>query len=376
MSKRVPLQKPAPKSKATAASNSTRPKKKPPKTQSPSSTLPDKDAGTEFGDEFLSSTPPEMLNDHQQDQMEPESAEELQKRLLDRLLSPSSPSDTLCELTHARLDRAELTSIDCFANMWPSNNSVTHLYLQHNKLESLLPGIEYLPNLVFLTVAHNRLTNLTGLASSAPGLRFLDASHNGLTRLEPSTDLPANLFILCLQGNPCRGYRRSVLSRLPRLHQLDLRIVERQSGDDEGAAADSERLPTDSEDDDDDEAGSEDPVDDDVARMLRVARQCLGELDESDIDEDVDDIEDADYEVEDQLDDLGDAGESDGTGGDAAASTSVRRLAADILLRSQSRLETMMSAAAEAAADTERRRREISSAANAGSVAESSTDLE
>ena len=79
----------------------------------------------------------------------------------------------LSQLTHVRLDRERLISLgDSLAP--PLGASVTNLYLQCNRLESM-EAVAALPALRFLTLASNRLTRVQGVAGLA-NLLFLDGA--------------------------------------------------------------------------------------------------------------------------------------------------------------------------------------------------------
>lgn len=76
-----------------------------------------------------------------------------------------SPEEVCARLTHVRLDRLRLAS--CPEPVLSTLHSVTHLYLQHNRLESI-EAIGCLTTLKFLTVASNRLRQVSESALPVP----------------------------------------------------------------------------------------------------------------------------------------------------------------------------------------------------------------
>lgn len=108
--------------------------------------------------------------------------------------------------------------IECFLNL-------THLYMQHNEVESL-EGLVLLVQLRVLVAHHNAVTSLRPIAV-LPALSFIDARSNKIEDVNPMEDLPCDsLKYLALLDNPCCSGDRSVdreqiMKACPKLAMLD-----------------------------------------------------------------------------------------------------------------------------------------------------------
>lgn len=104
---------------------------------------------------------------------------------------------------------------------------VTNLYLQHNCIEKI-ENLQYVQNVCFLTLSGNKIRVLEGLAHLSK-LSFLDLSHNHIKAFDID-ELPQSLIALNLSDNPCTtlpDYRGRIVQDLPKLRQLDNESVTR-----------------------------------------------------------------------------------------------------------------------------------------------------
>ncbi len=174
-----------------------------------------------------------------------------QLELGDNRIREISGLEALGELDQLYLGRNKITSIKCLDHLsrlrilsLQSNRIMStvglsslvmleELYLSHNGI-SLIEGLSTLIRLRVLDVGTNRLTSLTGCEMLA-GLEELWANSNALGAnseeafavLDPLLELP-KLGTVYLEHNPLQShpdYRLLILSRLPRLEQLDALLV-------------------------------------------------------------------------------------------------------------------------------------------------------
>ena len=102
-----------------------------------------------------------------------------------------------------------------------------NLYLQHNKLTTIGPGLLQNVNLVFIALHNNQIKRVEGI-SHLHKLAFLDISHNLIEEIPDVKEFPSdNLMILKMQGNPVTDYRKRMVLHLPKLQELDrVKVVE------------------------------------------------------------------------------------------------------------------------------------------------------
>ncbi|GAQ90523.1 hypothetical protein KFL_006510070 [Klebsormidium nitens] len=147
--------------------------------------------------------------------------------------------DGVKQLQHVRLDRENIVSIS--GEILPLLPNITNLYLQQNRIESLLP-LASATNLRFLTVAGNKLTSTRGLEKLTK-LLFLDVSDNLIASLNPGADLPTGLSFLDLRNNPCCSdltLTKQVCEALPDLRTLNGQNLDEESElDDDGPSVHS-----------------------------------------------------------------------------------------------------------------------------------------
>ncbi|XP_028675332.1 leucine-rich repeat-containing protein 46-like [Erpetoichthys calabaricus] len=120
-------------------------------------------------------------------------------------------------LKTVRLDRQGLTEISPLED--PGN--VHSLYLQQNEIEKI-ENLHSMSSLRFLTLAGNKIKQIENLQALS-SLQFLDLSDNLIAQLDLD-ELPKNLIILNLTGNPCtaeKEYRTRLADALPHLRDLD-----------------------------------------------------------------------------------------------------------------------------------------------------------
>nr|CCC94933.1 putative leucine-rich repeat protein (LRRP) [Trypanosoma congolense IL3000] len=127
--------------------------------------------------------------------------------------------------------------IECFLNL-------THLYMQHNEVESL-EGLTLMARLRVLVVHHNAVVTLRPIAVLTT-LNFLDARHNKIEEINPAEDLPCeSLKYLALLDNPCSmnggtAYREKVIRTCKNLTMLDDSPVGSSDKGEEESESDSE----------------------------------------------------------------------------------------------------------------------------------------
>ncbi|XP_046583080.1 leucine-rich repeat-containing protein 46-like [Haliotis rubra] len=124
----------------------------------------------------------------------------------------------LCEITHVRLDRENISHIDSLELL---SDKVTNVYLQQNRI-TRISNLDCLKNLQFLTLAGNLLQKVENL-SKLSKLLFLDLSDNRIAQFDID-EFPQSLILLNLSGNPCTqmpDYRGCIIQDLHNLQQLD-----------------------------------------------------------------------------------------------------------------------------------------------------------
>ncbi|KAJ9530212.1 hypothetical protein QJQ45_023497 [Haematococcus lacustris] len=137
--------------------------------------------------------------------------------------TPGARAAYLASMTHLRLDRLHLASLDL--SLASKLSRVTHLYLQHNQLTSMAAMAAF-PQLRLCSLSSNHITSVEGV-QHLQHLLALDLGDNAIEALEPA-QLPLCLRILKLVGNPCvrdpsaaRQLRVSVQAHLQLLRDLD-----------------------------------------------------------------------------------------------------------------------------------------------------------
>ena len=109
----------------------------------------------------------------------------------------------------------DIQNMDIFENL-------SSLYLHNNKVQRIGQGLKMNVNLEFLALQKNQIQVVEGL-NHLVKLAFLDMSKNKISELDVK-QLPPNLMILKLSGNPCTNnpnYRKNVVTGLPSLEELD-----------------------------------------------------------------------------------------------------------------------------------------------------------
>ncbi|KAJ9529547.1 hypothetical protein QJQ45_013941 [Haematococcus lacustris] len=142
---------------------------------------------------------------------------------LQHTLAKCARAAYLASMTHLRLDRLHLASLDL--SLASKLSRVTHLYLQHNQLTSMAAMAAF-PQLRLCSLSSNHITSVEGV-QQLQHLLALDLGDNAIEALEPA-QLPLCLRILKLVGNPCvrdpsaaRQLRASVQAHLQLLRDLD-----------------------------------------------------------------------------------------------------------------------------------------------------------
>ncbi|XP_046573277.1 leucine-rich repeat-containing protein 46-like [Haliotis rubra] len=143
----------------------------------------------------------------------------------------------LCEITHVRLDRENISHIDSLELL---SDKVTNVYLQQNRI-TCISNLDCLKNLQFLTLAGNLLQKVENL-SKLSKLLFLDLSDNRIAQFDID-EFPQSLILLNLSGNPCTqmpDYRGCIIQDLHNLQQLDNVDVTREEREEAGYPVSSE----------------------------------------------------------------------------------------------------------------------------------------
>lgn len=92
--------------------------------------------------------------------------------------------------------------------------NITHLYLQHNGLAQLPPGIGLIENLQVLDCNNNRFKEFPVEICEAEHLEVLNFAHNQITYIPPEIQYMTNLKKLDLSGNPLTAYEVLKIQRL------------------------------------------------------------------------------------------------------------------------------------------------------------------
>lgn len=154
-------------------------------------------------------------------------------------MSGDDIAEALVKLSHIRLDRLQISTIENLECLGP----VTNLYLQQNYI-GCIENLDVLTNLRFLTLAGNRIKKIENL-KVLKQLKFLDLSSNLIENCE-TDELPHSLFILSLKDNPCtknKNYRTTVTEALINLNELDEVPVDRlEQTNDDSNSSDEENL--------------------------------------------------------------------------------------------------------------------------------------
>ncbi|XP_046332984.2 leucine-rich repeat-containing protein 46-like [Haliotis rufescens] len=143
----------------------------------------------------------------------------------------------LCEITHVRLDRENISHIDSLELL---SDKVTNLYLQQNRI-TRINNLDCLKNLQFLTLAGNLLERVENL-NKLSKLLFLDLSANRIAQFDID-EFPQSLMLLNLSGNPCTrmpDYRGCIIQDLHNLQQLDNVDITRDEREEAGYQLSSE----------------------------------------------------------------------------------------------------------------------------------------
>jgi len=112
------------------------------------------------------------------------------------------------------LNIKRIENLDVFTNL-------ESLYLQYNKIEKI-ENLDMLINLEYLALNNNRIKSIENL-SHLKKLASLNLSNNQIEDFDES-ELPSNLYMLKLQGNPCcqkPDYLTKIFKRVPELAELD-----------------------------------------------------------------------------------------------------------------------------------------------------------
>lgn len=124
----------------------------------------------------------------------------------------------LNKLKRVRLDRENIGEIDSLELF---STQVTNLYLQSNKI-CCIENLECLPNLQVLVLSNNQIKEITGIRHLEK-LLLLDLSENCLESVNIEC-IPKSIIILNLKGNSSleeAKYRPQLIGNLPKLKQLD-----------------------------------------------------------------------------------------------------------------------------------------------------------
>ncbi|GFH32136.1 uncharacterized protein HaLaN_31305, partial [Haematococcus lacustris] len=105
--------------------------------------------------------------------------------------TPGARAAYLASMTHLRLDRLHLASLDL--SLASKLSRVTHLYLQHNQLTSMAAMAAF-PQLRLCSLSSNHITSVEGV-QQLQHLLALDLGDNAIEVLE-SAQLPLCLRIL------------------------------------------------------------------------------------------------------------------------------------------------------------------------------------
>jgi len=125
----------------------------------------------------------------------------------------------LFSLKHVMVDGMNITELENLELM----GEMSHVYLQRNKLKRL-GGLQFNKKLRFVSLADNEIEEVENVECLTDVI-FLDLSNNKITKI---TDLPDNLRVLKLRGNPVADdpeVIRQILDCLPYLKYLDDELV-------------------------------------------------------------------------------------------------------------------------------------------------------
>jgi Leucine-rich repeat (LRR) protein len=132
-------------------------------------------------------------------------------------LSEEEKVDTLVGLKIVHLEWLNIKKIqnlDVFTHL-------ESLYLQYNQIEKI-ENLDMLINLEYLALNNNRIKRIENL-DHLKKLSYLNLANNLIEDFD-ETELPNNLYMLKLQGNPCSkksDYLTKIFKRIPELAELD-----------------------------------------------------------------------------------------------------------------------------------------------------------
>lgn len=112
------------------------------------------------------------------------------------------------------LNIKEIANLDVFTNL-------ETLYLQYNQIERI-ENLDMLINLEYLALNNNRIKRIENL-NHLKKLAFLNLSENQIEDFDES-ELPDDLVIIKMQGNPCtekKDYLKKILTRIPNIEEID-----------------------------------------------------------------------------------------------------------------------------------------------------------
>jgi len=136
-------------------------------------------------------------------------------------LSEEEKIEVLLELKVIHLDWLNIKiieNLDVFTHL-------ETLYLQYNQIEKI-ENLEMLINLEYLALNNNRIKRIENL-KHLKKLIFLNIAENQIEDFD-GNELPENITILKLQGNPCgnqKNYLNKIFTRLPEITELDSQTV-------------------------------------------------------------------------------------------------------------------------------------------------------
>ncbi|RUS72770.1 hypothetical protein EGW08_019470, partial [Elysia chlorotica] len=153
----------------------------------------------------------------------------------------------LNKVKRVRLDRENIGEIDSLELF---STQVTNLYLQSNKI-CTIKNLECMPNLQVLVLANNKIKEITGI-KHLEKLLLLDLSENYLESVQME-NIPKSIIILNLKGNPAleeTNYRYCKVKDFPKLKQLDETEISTKEKKDAGLTIESDEECEDESDED------------------------------------------------------------------------------------------------------------------------------
>ncbi|GFR84123.1 leucine-rich repeat-containing protein 46-like [Elysia marginata] len=222
----------------------------------------------------------------------------------------------LNKVKRVRLDRENIGEIDSLELF---STQVTNLYLQSNKI-CTIQNLECLPNLQVLVLSNNQIKEISGI-NYLEKLLLLDLSENCLEKVNIEC-IPKSIIILNLTGNSSlkeADYKPGMIRNLPKLKQLNENEISNQERRDAGVNVDSDE--EDEEAESEEEKEEEDEISEDQRTETKPGSELFVPFTSSEADLEV--SASSSYKQLPKIE------------------SSIQGIAADMLLRSQKRLEDM-----------------------------------